>query len=201
MTFNLGMRLPAVLVGAILLLHTALASAGEPTDQLRETIDQVIAVLKASGNNPDGRRDKLRELIYPRFDFEEMGRRALGAHWRKLNSEEQKEFIKLFTDLLEGAYLETVASYKGEKIRYLDERQDKNFAQVQTKIIDTQGKEYSVDYRLHSVDGSWKVYDLVIENISLVNNYRSQFNRILTKSSYKDLASAMKDKKISSPRG
>ncbi|MGH7824833.1 MAG: MlaC/ttg2D family ABC transporter substrate-binding protein [Candidatus Binatia bacterium] len=186
-----------------LVCHPMVGSAGEPTEQLQQTIDSLLAVLKSPDLMGEGkakeRRQKLRKIIYPRFDFPEMAKRALGSHWQRRSPEEQKEFIKLFTGLLEDAYLDTIESYKGEKVRYLNERQDKNFAQVDTKILDPQGQEYSVNYRLHKSGSDWKVYDVVVENISLVNNYRSQFNRILAKSSYEELIAAMKDRKLSAP--
>lgn len=178
-------------------------SAGEPTEQLRQTIDGLVGVLKSSEFKGEGkakeRREKLREIIYPRFDFPEMAKRALGTHWQRRSPEEQKEFAKLFTGLLEEAYLDTIESYKGEKVQYLNERLDQNFAQVDTKISDPQGQEYSVNYRVHKTVSDWKVYDVVIENISLVNNYRAQFNRILGRSSYEELISAMREKKLAAP--
>jgi phospholipid transport system substrate-binding protein len=180
------------------------ALAGEPTEQLRKTIDGLLATLKSPDFKDDSkakeRRQKLREIVYPRFDFTEMAKRALGPHWQRRSPEEQKEFVTLFTGILEDAYLDTIESYKGEKIQYLNERQDSNFAQVDTRILDSKGQEYSVNYRLHqSGSEGWKVYDVVVENISLVNNYRSQFNRVLGKSSYEELIAAMKEKKLSAP--
>jgi phospholipid transport system substrate-binding protein len=195
--------LVAVIVGAFLLWQPVFAAAAAPGDQVRQTIDGLLAVLR----NPEfkgeakakERREKLRQIIYPRFDFTEMAKRALGSHWQRRTPEEQKEFVKLFTDLLETAYLDKIESYNGEKVQYLNEKQDENFAQVDTKIIDNKGKEYSINYRLQNEGGEWKVYDIVIENISLVNNYRAQFNRVLTKSSYDELLSAMKEKRLSAP--
>jgi phospholipid transport system substrate-binding protein len=185
-----------------LIVHPIKSSAGEPTDQLRQTIDGLIGVLKNPEIKSEGkskeRREKLRQIVYPRFDFTEMAKRALGSHWQRRTPEEQAEFVKLFTALLEDAYLDTIESYKGEKVQYLNERIDQNFAQVDTKISDAQGQEYSINYRLHNV-GEWKVYDVVVENISLVNNYRSQFNRILGKSSYEQLIAAMREKKFGAP--
>jgi phospholipid transport system substrate-binding protein len=140
------------------------------------------------------RRDKLKELIYQRFDFTEMAKRSLGSEWPRRSPEEQKEFVKLFTDLLERAYLDQLESYSGEKIQYLKEREDDNYAQVETKIIDKKGQEFSVNYRLHNRNGDWKVYDVVIEEISLVNNYRAQFKRALAKSPYENLVNRMKEK-------
>jgi phospholipid transport system substrate-binding protein len=180
------------------------AAAGEPTDHLRQTVDKILATLNDSALKGDSRKEerrrRLREIIYPRFDFTEMARRSLGSNWRRLKPEQQKEFTKLFTALLEDAYLDTIESYSGEKVQYVKERQDGNYAEVDTKIIDRAGREFSVDYRLHTVDGEWKVYDVVIENVSLVNNYRSQFNRVLTRSSFDELLAQMREKAFTAPK-
>jgi phospholipid transport system substrate-binding protein len=126
-----------------------------------------------------------------------MAKRSLGSEWRRRSAEERKEFVKLFTDLLERAYLDQIESYNGEKFQYLTDREDNNYAQVDTKIIDNKGREFSVSYRLLNQNGDWKVYDVVIEDISLVNNYRSQFNRVLAKSPYEELVKTMKEKTFS----
>jgi phospholipid transport system substrate-binding protein len=203
MTNRWKKALPSAALVLLMIGYGSPISAGEPTEQLRQSIDSLLGVLKSPELKGEGkakeRRQKLREIIYPRFDFTEMAKRALGSHWQRRNPEEQKEFVKLFTALLEEAYLDTIESYKGEKIQYLNERLDQNFAQVDTKIFDPHGQEYSVNYRLHNPGGDWKVYDVIIENISLVNNYRSQFNRILGRSSYEELIAAMKEKKLSAP--
>jgi phospholipid transport system substrate-binding protein len=128
-----------------------------------------------------------------------MAKRSLGPHWQRRNPEQQKEFTGLFTNLLEGAYLDRIESYNGEKVQFVKETLDKNHAGVDTKIVDKKGTEFAVNYRMHNVGGEWKVYDVIIENVSLVNNYRSQFNRLLAKSSYEDLVVALKEKKLSAP--
>jgi phospholipid transport system substrate-binding protein len=127
-----------------------------------------------------------------------MARRALGPEWRRHTPEEQKEFVKLFTDLLEQAYLKQIESYKDQKVRYQKYREDSSYAQVDTKIVDHKGQEFSVNYRLHNMNGDWKVYDVVVEEISLVNNYRAQFSRVLASSSYQELVHRMKDKTLGS---
>ena len=131
--------------------------------------------------------------------FVEIAKRSLGSAWRRRSPEEQKEFVKLFTDLLERAYLDQLESYNGEKIQYVKETEDDNHAQVDTKIIDNKGREFSVNYRLHNRNGDWKIYDVVIEDISLINNYRAQFNRVLVKSPYEDLVNRMKGKTFNVP--
>jgi len=168
---------------------------------MRTTVDKVVAVLKNPGLKSAARkvdrRDQLRQVIYPRFDFAEMAKRSLGSHWRSRTPEEQQEFEELFTDLLANSYVDQIESFNDEKILYLREIMDNNHAEVSTKIISSKGEEFSVNYKLHLANGSWKVYDVVIENISLVNNYRSQFNRIITNSSYDELLRKMKEKKKS----
>ena len=183
-------------LGILVLLSAGPVVAGEANDQLKQSVDKVLAILndptlKGMGNSQE-RRQKLKEVVYSRFDFNEMAKRSLGPQWQKRSPEEQKEFVQLFTSLLEYAYLENIESYNGEKIRFLNERQDKDFAEVNTKVINSKGQEFSLDYRLQNVNGDWKVIDVVIENISLVNNYRSQFNQIITSSSYNELIRKMK---------
>jgi phospholipid transport system substrate-binding protein len=187
----------------LFLLQSSSALAGAPTDRIRETVDQLLGILKDprfKGESKKGeRRAKLREVLYQRFDFTEMAKRALGSEWRRHTPEEQREFVRLFTDLLERAYLEKIESYSGEKVKYLKERQDNDLATVETRLEDAKGQEYSLDYRLHNVNGDWKVYDVIIENISLVNNYRAQFNRVLARSSWADLLKRMKEQSFSAP--
>jgi phospholipid transport system substrate-binding protein len=194
---NVTVALIFVLLGADFVI------AGAAGEQIKQTVDQIVATvadpaLKGEAKQQERRR-KLREIVYARFDFNEMAKRSLGSHWQKRSPEEQKEFVKLFTDLLESAYLDKLEQYNGEKVRYLNERQEADFAEVSTKVIDGKGEELSLNYRLHNVNGDWKVIDVVIENISLVNNYRSQFNRVLAKSSYGELVQTMKQKKVSAP--
>jgi phospholipid transport system substrate-binding protein len=176
----------------------ALLHAGVPTDQVRSTTDQVLAIL----NNPNlatqaasgERRSRLRQVIYPRFDFADMARRSLGPTWRRISPAEQQEFVRLFTELLAESYVNNIESYKGERILYGREAQEQEYAEVNTKLVTTRGEEIPVDYKLHKVDGDWRVYDVVIENISLVNNYRAQFTRLLTKSSFAELLDRIREK-------
>jgi phospholipid transport system substrate-binding protein len=193
--------LSTVGLAILLLVQPVWVAAGVPGDQVHQTTDKLLAILKdpqlKGESKRNERRDKLKELIYQRFDFTEMARRSLGSEWRRRSPEEQKEFVKLFTGLLERTYLDNIESYNGEKFQYLKEQEDNNHAQVDTKIIDNKGQGFSINYRLHKVNGDWKVYDVVIADISLVNNYRSQFNRVLAKSSYEELVNRMKGKTFS----
>jgi phospholipid transport system substrate-binding protein len=195
--------LSAAGLGILLFMQPIRVAAGAPQEQLRQSVDKLISIL----NDPqlkgeqkrNERRQKLKEVLYQRFDFTEMARRSLGSEWRRRTPEEQKEFVRLFTDLLERAYLDKIESYSGEKVLYLKDREDGNYAEVETKIVDKTGQEYSLDYRLHKVNGDWKVYDVIVEDVSLVGNYRSQFSRVLAKSSFDELLKTMKEKTFSVP--
>ena len=194
---------PAVALGMLLLVAPQSSFAGAASDQLKRSVDKIQTILADPSLKGEAksatRRQKLKEAVNERFAFDEMAKRSLGAQWQKRSAAEQQEFVRLFTDLLEGAYLSKVEEYSGEKIQFVNERQEKDFAEVNTKLINRKGEEFALDYRLLNLNGEWKVTDVVIENISLVNNYRSQFNRVLTKSSFEDLVQAMRQKKISAP--
>ncbi|HEY7864193.1 MAG TPA: ABC transporter substrate-binding protein [Thermoanaerobaculia bacterium] len=193
--------LPIVIAAAFLWLEPARLPAEEPMEQVRQTVDRILAIVNDPRLRDESRRQerrrKLREAIVERFDFPEMARRSLGPDWRRLRPEQQKEFINLFSALLEDAYLDRIESYSGQKVEYIRERRDGDYAEVETRIVDRLGREFPVDYRLRRTNGDWKVYDVVIENVSLVANYRSQFRRVLARSSVEDLLARMKDKAFS----
>lgn len=199
---GLMQHLKIVFIAAVALSAQLFVSAdlmaGAPTDQVRQTADQVFALLrnpKFKGPDKESqRRDRLRQIIGTRFNFDEMAKRSLGANWRRVGADEQKRFIELFTDLLERSYAGQIESYNGEKIVYGRENVAQDQAEVDTKVVDKKGQEFTVNYKLHSNNGDWRVYDVVIDNISLVNNYRSQFNRILAKSSFNDLLKKLEAK-------
>jgi phospholipid transport system substrate-binding protein len=171
-----------------------------PTDQVRGTVNEITTILKNPALKGEAkkkeRRDLLRRPLYARFDFTEMARRSLGAEWRNHTPKEQEEFTQLFTDLLERAYIEQIESYTNEKFIYGKETIDSDFAEVQSRIVTTKGEEYMLNYRLRQAGKEWKIYDVVVENISLVNNYRSQFNRIISNQSYDELMRRLRDKQI-----
>jgi phospholipid transport system substrate-binding protein len=183
---------------AAIALSSARAVAGVPTEQIRATVDKALIVLKdpklRTSNKTQERRDQLRQILFSRFDFNEMAKRALGAEWRRRSPAEQEEFARLFTELLERAYSETIESYTDEKIIYVGEKQEGRFANVNSKILTSKGQEYSIDYKVHLLDNEWKVYDIVVENISMVNNFRSQFSRVLNNSSYEELVRRLRAK-------
>jgi phospholipid transport system substrate-binding protein len=190
-----------VAAGFVLLVLTLCAAngnAGLPTDQIKSTVDKALMVLKDPRLKPTARvkerRDQLRQILFARFDFTEMAKRALGSNWRRRSPQEQEEFVRLFTDVLERTYAEIIESYSDEKITYIYERIDGTYADVASKILTSRGEEYSINYKAHLVSNEWKVYDVVAENISLVNNYRSQFNRVISNGSYEELVRRLKDK-------
>jgi phospholipid transport system substrate-binding protein len=197
-------RMPTVLpaFSSILLLVVLVipVHAGDPAMQIQGAIEKVLTILKdpqlQAESKKQQRLDQLRQVVYSKFDFAEMAKRSLGAQWQRLNADQQREFVKLFTELMENSYMSNLEGYNGEKVVVAGEKQDKEFAEVDTKIVTKKGEPIAVNYKLMQANGNWKIYDVVIENISLVNNYRSQFNRVITRSSFDDLMQKMKDKQF-----
>jgi phospholipid transport system substrate-binding protein len=183
---------------ALLFCGALPVQAGAPTEEIRTAIDKGVQILKSAKLDSSKDRAKvinqLREIVYPRFDFEEMAKRSLGSHWRRLSPQQQKEFVTAFTDLLETTYADKIDLYEGQQVEYVGETIDKNYAEVNTRVIGKNRENYSVDYRLHEMGGKWRIYDVVAENISLVNNYRSQFNRVVVNSSVEELIKRIKQK-------
>ena len=186
------------LLTAALSIVARSAAAGVPTEQIKTTVEKALVVLKdpqlKTPAKMSERRDQLRQILFARFDFTEMARRALGANWRRRTPQEQEEFVRLFTEVLERAYAGIIESYSDEKILYTNERIDGSFADIGSKIVTSKGEEYSINYKAHLVSNEWKVYDVVAENISLVNNYRSQFTRVIAHESYDELVRRLKNK-------
>ena len=177
-----------------LLLVPAKGFAGEPTAQLSTTINEFVTILV---NTPvaelraKGLPARALDLIFGRFDFSEMTKRSLGRHWAGLASAEQREFVKAFTQKLLVAYGRTVRASGGERIQFLSEVIDGSEAKVRTRVVSA-ADELPIDYHVHAVDGQWKVYDMVIDNVSIVDNYRAQFDRVIARSSIKELLQKMK---------
>jgi phospholipid transport system substrate-binding protein len=178
---------------------TTVAAAAEPTDALKARIDRVLMLLEEPGD----RQAEIRKVAEEIFDFEEMSRRALGPHWNARTPDERREFITLFTDLLERSYLARVEGGRGGKVLYTGESVSGDEASVRTRIVTPQRPEIPVDYRMHRKAGRWQIYDVNIEGISLVNNYRSQFNAVIQSSSYAALVERLRSKEpdtAASPR-
>ena len=177
--------------------------AGEPTNQVKQTVDAVIDVLKnkelKKPEKTEQRRVKIRAIVGERFDFEEMAKRSLAQNWKKRTPEEQKEFVPLYSDLLENAYIKKVEKYEDEKVVYGEEKTEGAYATVRTNILTTKEVSIPIEYRLLKEGSQWKVYDVVIEGVSLVNNYRNQFNSILRSGTYEELVKRLKSKTLKEP--
>jgi phospholipid transport system substrate-binding protein len=185
----------------VLLLVLAIAGrvwAGPPTDQLRAQIDRVIKVLEDPELKRDSRqrdrRGAVRQIANEIFDFSETARRSLARHWAGRTQAERDEFVQLFSDLLERSYISKIELYGGEKITYAGDSIEGESALVRTKILTKQGTEIPIEYRMLRRGDKWLVYDVVIEGVSLIANYRTQFNKIITTSSFQELVKKMKTK-------
>ena len=187
-----------VAVSVALLTAPAPSRAGEPTDQVRGAIDRVLEILKKKDLQAKDKRAERRTLlrveISKAFDFDEMAKRSLGPTWRQRTPEERKEYVTLFRQVLENSYLGKVEAYQGEKIKYGKESvEEGRIATVETLIVTGKGQEIPLNYRMMKEKPEWRVYDVVIEEISLVNNYRSQFGAILQRSSFQDLLARLRE--------
>ena len=172
----------------------ASASTEGPIPELRTRVDRAVQILAdpaTKGNIPE-RRLRLRKLADEIFDFTEMSKRALGPHWQQLQPGDRERFTRSFADLLDRAYFEKIDSYSGEKVQYLAPKMEGNQATVPTRVTTDKGTEIPVEYRMHKAEqGRWMVYDVSIEGVSMVSNYRSQFDRIIRTSSVNDLIKRM----------
>jgi len=182
-------------VAALFSFIPSFAGTDTPGEEIRATVDKVLIILKDPSLTKEDRRRQLREAVYPRFHFQEMTARSLGLHWKGLSPKEREEFEKVFVDLLQDAYAGRIESYHGEAVKYAGETVDGSYAEVKTIVPAANKKpELSVGYKLLRTDGDWKIYDVVIENISLINNYRAQFDRIISRSSFEELLRRMREK-------
>lgn len=199
----LHLRLSVWVMACVILLPffpVPTGAAWSPLEVIRSGVSQAIAVLQDPAYQGMDRRQertaKVREVVLPLFDTREIAKRTLGIYWRDRTEEERQEFVALFTELVEKTYSGTLDRYTANVQFYYDqERIDGNFADVATRIFDpAQNKTFSVMYKLHKVGERWLIYDIVAENVSMVRNYRNQFNRILSKSSYEDLVQTIQNK-------
>jgi phospholipid transport system substrate-binding protein len=174
------------------------AVAGAPTEQLRAQVDRVLKLLDDSTlKAPDKakeRRSAVRKVADDIFDFGETAKRSLGRHWAARTPQERDEFVKLFGDLLERSYISKIELYGGEKIQYVSDKIEGETAVVSSKLVTKAGGEVPIEYRMLKKGERWLVYDVVIEGVSLVSNYRTQFNKIIQTSSYQELVKKMKVK-------
>ena len=180
-----------VLAAATVVLWLASpAEAGPPTDAVKQGVDRVLAIVAKPGDHPAEIRAVAQEL----FDFEETARRTLGRHWNARSPEERREFVTLFTDLLERVYVKRIEEGAGGTVRYVGESTEDDEATVRTVVVTKQGTEVPLDYRMHRRDGRWRIYDVNVEGVSLVANYRTQFNKVIQTESYDALVARLRSK-------
>jgi len=181
--------------GIVLILLTlvfpATSFAGEATKEIKETTDKIIAIISDpafKGTNKRSERNRLlRKVVDERFDWREMSRRTLARHWKKRSDKEKRLFVDLFGKLLERTYMDRVGGYSGEKVLYEGEKVDGKYGIVKVRIVTKKETEIPVKYRVKKKKGEWLIYDISVQGVSLINNYRKQFNSIIIKSSFNDL--------------
>jgi phospholipid transport system substrate-binding protein len=186
-------RLMGLFAGIVFMAATATVAATGPLDQARATVDAVMAILQESDLDKQVRRERLSNTIRVRFDFTEMSQRILALHWKNTGAQQRERFITLFTELLERNYIGRIEAYSGEKIDFVKERVQGNRAAVDT-LVATESADIPISYRMVQRGDQWKVYDVVIENVSFVNNYRSSYGEILDKEGFDGLLSRMAEK-------
>jgi len=178
----------------VFLLFPLPAQAAEPLAAVQAEVNKVLDVLRDKTLSTEAKKEKLRDLYSEMFDEVELARRTLGANWKKLNPAQQEEFVRLYRQVLEKAYINKILSYTDQKIVFSRASMlSDSLAEVQTKII-TSSQEIPLNYRVFLKDGTWKVYDVVIENVSLILNYRSQFESILAKNTPEQLLEILRKK-------
>lgn len=188
----------AVMTIIMLFFAASHAVASPAREQLEATIDSIIKILEDDTLKSEAyaaqRREALRKVIYARFDFEKMSQLSLARHWRDRTPAERQTFVRLFSRLLEDTYVGKIEAYNDEKVRYVKEQIRDNKAQIDTVVVgDT--IEIPIDYRMYAAaDGQWRVYDMVVEGVSLVANYRSQFSRMLESDSFESLIRQLEEK-------
>jgi len=186
-----------VVVG--LMIHLSMVSecfaGSEVTSQLKGTIEKVIKIVQdeALTNDKQARRVALRKIIAERFNYRQMVMRSLAKNWDVRSDQERQEFIALFKSLLENSYANKLEAYKDEEINYLDEMIKGKYALVKTEVV-RKSSTIGVDYKLIQEKGSWQVYDFVIEGVSMIRNYRSQFTKIIRRDSYEVLVQKLTEK-------
>ena len=182
----------AASMAALVLALPARAGAITAMDELRRYTDQVLRVLQDSTLTPAGRRVAVRDIASHAFDVRETARRVLGRHWHARTSAEQEEFVRIFREFLERTYLPWIDLYRDERVRYVGERLDGEQATVRAMIVTWLGIEVPVESRLRREGDRWRIYDVLVENMSLVASYRSQFDRIIRNESYAELVNRLK---------
>ena len=194
---NIKLLLVSVLLSFWVAVWPAQANA-TVTEQVKKVVDEVVRIVSDKElkrpQNEDKRRAELKGVISTIFDYGQMAKLAMGTHWKERTPAEQKEFEQLFETLLENAYATKIEAYNNDKIVYVRENVEANHAEVKSKVITVKGEEYTLNYRLTKRGNEWRVYDVVIEGVSLVANYRGQFNRIIKTQGYDELVKKLQTK-------
>jgi len=180
----------------LMMLFLTSNAFGGVTNEVKKTVDEVVRIVsdKEMKKNDVKRRQALKKTISTIFDYNEMAKRSLGKHWNQRSAAEKKQFTDLFASLLENSYASKIESYNNEKIVYLKESTDGDHAEVKSKVVTVKRDEFTLDYRIINQNGKWMVYDVVIEGVSLVSNYRTQFNKIITSQGYPELVKKLQSK-------
>lgn len=169
----------------------------QPMDMLKQTIDQIIRVLQTPGlKDPQQRAElskQVKTIVDQVFDYDELAKRTVGVHWKRFSPEQKKEFITAFTELLDANYLDRALAYTGGQVTFTGERRSKSGNVEITTNVSFGKDQISMAYRLKK-DPDWKVYDIIVEGVSLVKNYRAQFQELMAKGTPEDLISAVKTK-------
>ncbi|MBI3030441.1 MAG: ABC transporter substrate-binding protein [Candidatus Rokubacteria bacterium] len=193
-----GRRLTILGLAGVLAFLPGSAGAGAPTETLRAAAERVTEILDDPALQAEARalerQVAVRGAVIDLFDFAEISRRALARHWRPLSGAEREEFVGLFRALLDRTYLPQIKLYQGERIQFVGESVDGDFAAVQARILTRRGQEAAVIFRLHRVGERWLIYDVSVEGISLVGNYRAQFDHIIQRASYQGLVTRIRQK-------
>jgi phospholipid transport system substrate-binding protein len=189
-----------IFIGIFFLIFTSTPLwSGEPGDVVKGVILKDISLK--DGEDTNERKHKLWEEISLSFNFEEMAKRAMWNHWEKRSPDEKKEFVELFTNNIKAAYIRKSGSRFGEKIISLMEKQGDKFAKVQVELINKTEGKMSADFFLLRKNLEWRIYDVVFEGVSLVSNYRRQFNSFLSKFSYEELVQKLKQNQSKKEHG
>jgi phospholipid transport system substrate-binding protein len=172
------------------------ARADDPTSVVKTTVNKALEVLRDTQTPLAQRQDKLRQIVAETFDFTEMAKSAMGYHWRKLTPAQQQEFTNAFIAFIEDSYLGKINDYRGQQVAFLSSRMNgPQYAQVNTDIISPSGREpIHVNYLLVQEGGTWKIYDVTVDSISIIANYRNQFNRVMNNQGYDTLIKDLKAK-------
>lgn len=183
------------LIVLVLFTFAPNATAESPKEQLQGTVDRVIEVLRTieSPRDIEKNRNFLRQILLTRFDYAAMAQQSLGNRWVDLNGKEQ-EFVSAFADFVEHSYMSTLGSYRGEKVVYDRDRVDGASAEVDTRVVGGEGAPIRIEYKLHLTGSEWMVYDAVVDDVSVIGNYRSQFARVLRTASLEQLIQSLRAK-------